>query len=586
MRIRLIATFLAFSTVALASPLSAQEFNRPEPNQFLKERSMIETLLGSIVELVENAATLSTGSETRSRLTGMTNILSANSKSFRSATTTSDNPDLEQTLRDALAEIQALRSDLSRKGDLDTSRRLEPIEDLIEEALDSLSEPVGEVRAADEDFMPDVEPDDEPDTEFLEPGVYTEGDRSARQSDPEDRDRPRWWNDNDEDSSRASRDWDDWRQRRFDDYDFIDTYVGEFTYRWPFRESGIYRTTPAIRYNRVEGLVLGVRREPLEWDGYERARIYGMGGYAFGSDDWQYEIGAEARASSQVYKTSGPDLKIGGSYRRATYTNDLWKSTWSENSLAAFFFNYDFFDYYMVEGWTAYATAKLNQYVQITGAYRDEDYSSLEQNITWSLFGGDNFRFNFPVDSLSIQSVNLAVDAGRVSGLNYLPDGVAFRAEAELGKGFGDDYSFNRFTGDLRTYMRVSSQSSVGVRLRAGVSEGDMIPIQKMFTIGGIGSVRAYPQNVFFGDRIVVANAEYAFVQNWFWDELLITGFFDAGWTSTPSDNQFSTDDLFKSVGVSLGLFDRVVRLDLAFPLDDFGGDKDPTLWLRLAPAF
>jgi hypothetical protein len=601
MRTALIATLLLSTTALLAVPTSsAQEFDRPESNQFLKERTMIETILGSIVDLVSDAANLSSTDNTRARLTNMTDLLKGQSASLASAKQGAPavSPDLEETLREALAEIISVRSDLSRKGDLETSQRLEVIEDLIENALLSVQD-IGEVQEVKKEIKKVDQVVDQNQTiiektdndGFLKPGTYEDGVRlEDRRSDDDDDDNDRrWWNDDDEDRETwrdsSDSDWQDWRSRRWDDSNFIETYVGDFTHRWPFRENATYRTMPAVRYNRVEGLVLGIRRKPLEWDSYEKTRVYGMGGYAFGSDDWQYEIGAEARAGKR-YGQSSPDFIVGGSYRRSTYTNDLWKSNYAENSLAAFFFNYDFFDYFMTEGWSAYASVHVNQYFQVSAAYRDEDYSSLEQNITWSLFGGDHFRFNFPIDEGNIQSVYVTVDGGKVSGLNHLPDGVAFRGEAEFGQGLGDNYSFNRYTGDLRAYMRTGYRSSLGVRLRGGIAEGDEIPIQKMFTIGGIGSVRAYPQNAFLGERIVVANAEYAMVQNWLWDELLIAGFFDAGWTSTPTSNSFKVDDMFKTVGVSLGLFDRAVRLDLAFPLDDFGGDKDPTLWLRLTPAF
>ncbi len=574
---------VAAAGLFLFQPLNttaAQEFNRPESNQFLQERSIIETILASVVDLVENAAHLSTGDGTRLRLLDMSDRLTGNASSLVSAQYSdadSSLVDLEEKVREALAEIQAVRSDLTRKGDIATSKRLESVEDLLSEALDTIQKSEGKsLGSTSERQSAD---------EWLKPGVYDSSNTFVYRE-------PTSGNETSVDYSGAEIDedesWDNWRNNhRWDDYDrydFLKTYVGEFTYRWPFRETAVYRTTPAIRYNRVEGLVLGFRRMPLEWDSYERGRIYGSGGYAFGSDRWQYELGAEGRIGKR-YGGDDIDLKFGGSYRRATYTNDLWKSTWAENSLAAFFFNYDFFDYYETEGWTGYATARLTPFSQFTVAYRDEDYSSLEREISWSLFGGDNFRFNAPIDSGRVQSVVVAVEGGEVKGLHHLPHGVAFRGEAELGSGMGGDFSFNRYTADLRTYVRATRRSSLGMRIRGGYADGDMLPVQKGFTIGGIGSVRAHAQNAYYGSRVVIFNAEYAVVQGWLWDELLIAGFVDAGWTNAGS-NEFAVGDMIKTAGVGFGLYDRAVRLDLAFPLDNISGDKDPTLWLRITPSF
>lgn len=566
-----------------AVPALGQNLATSESNAYQAERSAIETILSSVVDIVKDAANLSSSSDARSRLLDLSDRLTGSHQSFASVSTDTSTvqSDPEKNVRMAISEIQSIRSELTRKNDLATSKRLGEIEELLIEALESLAD----ANPAEQNPTPARSEGEA----WLEPGDYSS---ESTGTDIVSNDTGNATDDfkSDEyenlDEYEDDDEW-DWRTRRWDDYDrydFIETYVGEFTYRWPFAESAVYRTTPAIRYNRVEGLVLGVRRQPLEWDSYERGRIYGSGGYAFGSDRWQYEVGAEGRLGRR-YGDENIDLKIGGSYRRATYTDDLWKSTWAENSLAAFFFNYDFFDYYETEGWTGYATARLTPFSQVTVAYRSDDYSSLEQETTWSLFGGDNFRFNPPVDSGRVQAVVVAVEGGEVKGLHHLPHGLAFRGEAELGKGFGGDFDYNRYTGDLRSYVRTSRRSSLGARLRAGYTDGDVVPVQKGFTIGGIGSVRAHAQNAYYGTRVVIFNAEYAMVQGWLWDELLLAGFFDAGWTNADS-NEFAVDNMLKTVGIGFGLFDRTVRLDLAFPLDDFAGDKDPTLWLRIAPAF
>jgi hypothetical protein len=368
---------------------------------------------------------------------------------------------------------------------------------------------------------------------------------------------------------------------------YLTTFVGEFAYRWPYRSISVYRPIPAWRYNRVDGLVLGIRQKPIEWDAYERLGLYGQVGYAFALERVQYEIGAEGRLG-QPYGEEDFDLKVGAAYRHLTSTDDLWKSGWAENTLAAFFFNYDAFDYYHTEGWTAYAAARLGQYAMVTAGFRSDDYESLGGEADWSLFGGDNFRFNPPADEGRMQSVVLAVEGGSVSRFHSLPSGAVFRIEAEIGDGLGGDFSFNRVLGDGRAYIRTGRTTSLAMRLRGGLV-GGTVPVQKAFTLGGLGSVRGYPQNAFLGERMLLGNVEYAIADvrpfGNVLKDLQLAAFFDAGWVGRP-DESFRVDDVFSSVGVGVGFFDRRLRLDLAFPLSDLGGSRDPSLWLRLLPAF
>jgi len=394
-----------------------------------------------------------------------------------------------------------------------------------------------------------------------------------------------------QDTRSSNRDRDDdtfWTESDIDWHRHASTFVGEFTHRWPFKETALYRPIPAFRYNRVEGLVLGVSRLPLDWSDYERGRVYGQVGYAFSLDDWRYEIGAETKLY-HAYRRQDFDLKIGGSYRRNTNTSDLWKSSWVENTLAAGLFKYDFFDYYETEGWTAYLVGKMTPYVQFGIGYRDDEYRSLQNETSWSLFGGDPFRFNPSIQDGQMRTIVASLEGGRIRGYSYLPTGFSFRLDAEFGKGMGGDFSFNRYVGDLRSYARMGRHTGLSVRLRGGYSEGN-VPVQKAFTLGGVGSVRAYSQNAIFGTRMLLANVEYTLYRPGFFDDLFddvaFFGLFDAGWMNVGGFNEFSSDDIFSAAGFGISLDDRNLRLEIVWPLQDLGMGTDPSVWLRLNPTF
>ncbi|MBO6781092.1 MAG: BamA/TamA family outer membrane protein [Rhodothermales bacterium] len=391
------------------------------------------------------------------------------------------------------------------------------------------------------------------------------------------------WEDRDRKWSRK-----DWRERRYRFRSYAPAYVGDFGYRWPFQETATYRPISSVRYNRVDGLTLGVRRQPMDWDSYDRARIFGQVSRSFGLDEWRYEIGGEARLGHS-YRSQDFDLKVGGAYRLETATDDLWKASWAENTAAAFFFRTDLFDYYQTEGYTLYAQARLTPFLQSTVAYRSDDYKSLSRNASWSLFGGDSFRFNPAIDEGRMQSLVVALDGGRVRGLRWIPHGVAFRAEAEFGETFGGDFDFTRYIGDVRTYLRMGRDMGVALRFRGGTSQGDL-PLQKTFTLGGAGSVRAYPQNLFRGSEMLLANAEITFYDvdplDGILDGVALFGLFDAGWVDGPNNLAFETDDVITAAGVGIALDDRQVRFELAWPLRDLGTGLEPTLWLRFNPTF
>ena len=187
----------------------------------------------------------------------------------------------------------------------------------------------------------------------------------------------------------------------------------------------------------------------------------------------------------------------------------MWKSSWAENSAAAFFFEHDFFDYYQTEGWSGYVVSRITPYAQLSVGYRADQYSSMAKTASWSLFGNNDFRPNPGINEGDMRSMVFTLEGGKVKSFNDKPSGAAFRLEAEVGQGMGGDFDFSRYVGDVRSYTQLTKDTGLSLRLRGGFTEGT-VPLQKAFTIGGVGSVRSYNQNVFLGTRMLLANAELA----------------------------------------------------------------------------
>lgn len=374
---------------------------------------------------------------------------------------------------------------------------------------------------------------------------------------------------------------------------YVDDHAAEYVgadrgWTHPYeRESAIYRTAPPLRYNRVEGLVLGLQRTPLSLrDPDDTARIYGQLGYAFALKDLRYTIGLE----SKVIRAPERALKVGVSYQKQTLTPDRWKTSPLENSLGGIGLGYDFFDYYEAEGLSLYAVQALSPRFRLTAGFRAEEHRRLTPNTDWSLFDAGTFRPNPPADAGRLHAGFVSLEGGEIRDRDDLPSGAAVRAEALLGTAFGGDFDVNRYVVDGRAFLPLSPTTRLGLRLRGGYATSKA-PLQTQFTLGGIGSVRSYDQNAQRGTRMLLGNAEYiidgATLDNDFLDDVFLVGLFDAGWVGQ-AGQPFRLEDVLPSAGFGIGLDERQVRLDVSWPLRPSHpvAGSGPSIWLRITPNF
>jgi len=366
-------------------------------------------------------------------------------------------------------------------------------------------------------------------------------------------------------------------------HDHADDYVGADGYGPYEQESEAHRAAPPLRYNRVEGLVLGIRRGPLQPGAEEQTRAHGQVAYAFGLDDVRYTAGVESR----LYRGASTSLKLGIQYHEQTLSPDRWKTSYLENSLTSIGFEDDFFDYYEAEGLSVYATQTLPRTVRMTAGFRAEVHRPLGRQTDWSVFESGNFRVNPAAERGNLRALVGEVTAGTISDPGGLPSGAAARLAATVADGLGGDFAFNRYEADLRGFLPLTPDTRLGLRLRGGYATIEA-PLQSRFTLGGVGSMRGYGQNRFRGTRTLLANVEYLIGSATLFDDVLddlyLGGLFDAGWVGGPHTS-FRLGDVLPSAGFSVGLDKRNVRLDAVWPLhDEFRGR--PSIRLRITPSF
>jgi len=342
-----------------------------------------------------------------------------------------------------------------------------------------------------------------------------------------------------------------------------------------------------IGFNRVEGLSIGLgSRKHLYWDGSMALALYGQVGYAFKAHRWRAQLGATRQFTAGTNNL----FELGGEIYTLTDTKDEWIIDKTENDLAAFFLKRDYRDYYDREGFSFYAghylnTAALSAHLRVQ--YLNELHSSMRNRTDWALFGRDrSFRLNPDIDEGRLNAIRVALNLSsvqpspqRISGWRVLT------AMEYTSPSLNSDLDYTQYIIDVRRYQPVSSYDSFNVRLRAGTSEGD-VPMQRIYELGGLGTLPAFPHKIFAGNRMLLMNAEYvirgdvlsqlAFIPRNMFGGLSLLLFVDSGWVGNVDNSigifsgfdDFSLNNMKTSIGFGFGSRDGNARLGFAWRTD------------------
>ncbi len=379
-----------------------------------------------------------------------------------------------------------------------------------------------------------------------------------------------------------------------------------------------------MRYNRVDGFYVGLNSSPFSWpnNSMMRSRVgkfYGTLGYAFGMKEWQYNIGYERFFGTRDI------LKIGANFHSMTFSDDLWRIGTNENSLFSLFAGYDYYDYHFRQGFNAYSVLRTTPYIEHTLRFRSEDYESLDVATTYSFFGRrSSVRANPMISEGYMQSLEWTT--GFQTGGLILNNRLMFAGDirAELGSldFLQSDFDFNRYEAELRSIFRIDSSNMLKWRLRAGTSTAEEVravedpdsifpvfegglPVQRMFALGGIGSLRAREFKSLQGTQMILSNLELH-LSNYRtnstlsdqinWSQYKLYLFLDSGWVNTDDADtidpfagfsEFSFDQLKHDIGFGISFSSSrasVLRFELAWPAEDL--KATPNFIVRFNPTF
>ncbi|HEY6572990.1 MAG TPA: hypothetical protein VI198_06685, partial [Candidatus Eisenbacteria bacterium] len=260
-----------------------------------------------------------------------------------------------------------------------------------------------------------------------------------------------------------------------------------------------------FRYNRVDGpaptigLSIHNEQDPLPL-------LRAQATYAFSRERLLAEVGAD------VPLGRGRRVTLGASVYRRTASEDAWIVSEMENTIFALLSRKDYRDYYEAEGFEGHLSVEPGRDAGISIGARLEDHRPLDVETRVAAWGVDDlFRENPPIEpgeeglvwgALRAGPATIPANGGSRIVLRYE------RAGDPIERDF--DYGRIRIQGNLR--QRLAPGQSFRARAIAASTRSGRLPTQKVWDLGGIGTLRGEPFHSMSGDQFYLLNAEYYYL--------------------------------------------------------------------------
>jgi uncharacterized protein DUF5686/surface antigen Omp85-like protein len=257
-----------------------------------------------------------------------------------------------------------------------------------------------------------------------------------------------------------------------------------------------------IRYNRVDGPALHLGGAVVN-ERELRPLLYAAVGYAFSREGFLYDVGFDAPLGDRRR------FRINGSAYRRTATEDGWIVDETENTFFALFARTDYRDLYEAEGIDGSVRWEPGRDFALGVGAVTEDVRSLANETKFSIFGKDDeFRPNPPIQDGKEGVLSIF---GRI-GPSPLPFTGGTNGELtyeRAGSPIDGDSEYGRLRGAAHTRLRLSPRQEARIRAIGGSTFDGDLPPQKLWHVGGIGTLRGHEYKRFGGDQLLLANAEY-----------------------------------------------------------------------------
>ncbi len=344
----------------------------------------------------------------------------------------------------------------------------------------------------------------------------------------------------------------------------------------PLSFRGYTTAIPRIGFNRVTGWELGARVEtgarfqnrkgitPFEFEWYsnipiekDNSKLFAQFGYGFGNKQLYYRVGG-----NRIWgKHNNWNLGLTAQFQRATATiaPDLYAGYNETGALFLRLFGVpDHQDYYLRKGAEIALHGQLNRSIYSSVSLVWETHDSLQKTTDWHFLNwrsSSKVRENLVITPCDIRSINFRVDTNNRN--NYLGWHNTFLVE-HSNRVFGSDFDWTRFqthlrnaypfgNNQLRTRLVLSSVAGKPAEDYIGTA---LLPIQRQFIVGGIGTLNGYPLYAFAGDEGYLFNIElllglpsininnFNILKNWhlvlLYDQAQVWNELDSGWKFKP----------------------------------------------------
>ena len=338
-----------------------------------------------------------------------------------------------------------------------------------------------------------------------------------------------------------------------------------------------------IRYNRAEGLYIGVRGSRDSIIG--GVAFSGSLGYGFSDKRAKYSLG--------VARYVDPDRHYRFEFEGYRGFSNIPDEEYYDPlviALAAVMNKSDYRDYFYANGWRGTFQARPLSRLSLQLEYRSEDQRTATNTTNFSIFErGKAFRPNPAIAEGVMRNVKAILRFGD----EPVPFGLVTRNSAELevehsSPGLlASSFDFTRaiFRGEARitTFSsRLLFPPTLNIKLTAGTSSGTLPP-QRVYSLeskyddlGPLGVLRTGSLKEFAGDRFVSLSVEHNFRSTPFLFlnipylyrnsiELILHGTVAQTWSSSILPFGKTTDGWYSEAGVGVNRILSFFRLDVSY---------------------
>ena len=338
-------------------------------------------------------------------------------------------------------------------------------------------------------------------------------------------------------------------------------------------------------FTPVDGFVpsLDMGIAVFDHSSFNHTFIFGHASYKFAAERAGYALGIERPLFGQR------KLYVGAELYDLTATDDRWQVSTLEATVAAGAVRHAFRDYYRRVGAQANAAARVHSNLELIAVWRSERHEALTTAADFSLWNSDEpFPANFVAAPGRLNALIIGASANgrgfdresleasylrhqmedpfgrRLTQLegsrNPQPQWrIDWSSELSSPGAFSSDFDFRRHIITGRALVGAGEFQPFGARAIGGWSDG-VLPPQRLFSVGGIGSVHGYDFKEQTGTSMALVNLEYEV--GWR-SGLKGAAFFDLGRAASAAGDA----PWLKGVGWGIGVGD--MRVDFGYRLDD-----------------